>query len=111
VRGLRGLPTRAGWAAGPTVASLSATDEDDGGRRWADQIPGRPEGEPRADLDDWWEVHLRDLPQRSREVVERRVRGGERLDEIGAALGIGAERVRQVLEQAMSRLRRTVRAG
>jgi RNA polymerase sigma factor (sigma-70 family) len=110
-KGLRGFPARVAWGDAPTVASLSVGDEDNHGRRWADQLPGRPEGEPRADLDDWWAVHLRDLPQRSREVVERRVRGGESLHEIGAALGIGAERVRQVFEQAMARLRRTVRVG
>lgn len=93
------------WFVAPPVASLSAPDGD--GRLWAGQLPGRPEGEPRADLDDWWAAALADLPERWRAVVLLRVRGGLDLAEIGRRLGVSRERVRQMFENALGLLRET----
>jgi RNA polymerase sigma factor (sigma-70 family) len=83
-----------------------------------------PEGE---DEGPWWEplsrqdridtedyeavlTALENLPSRERDVVTRCVLGGESLRAVGRDLGLTGERIRQIRERGLGRLRRTLRA-
>lgn len=64
-------------------------------------------GAPASFGPDWWGAALVTLDRRSRKVVEWRFRDGLGLREVAEMLGCSRERVRQIQDEAVARLRKT----
>jgi RNA polymerase primary sigma factor len=98
-----------------TLMSLDAGIAEDGGtftEFLADAKTASPEQDLlRSDADRWLRLSLSSLSEREREVLELRFglrnASGQTLQEIADRLGITRERVRQIEQRALLRLRRT----
>jgi len=96
------------------LTSLDASIGDDGaglGEFLADASAGSPEEHLlRRDADHWLRLSLSSLSAREREVLELRFglrnAHGQTLQEIAGRLGVTRERVRQIEQRALTRLRR-----
>ena len=96
------------------LTSLDAGLADDGGGLGefiADASAGSPEEQLlRSDADRWLRLSLSSLSDREREVLELRFglrnSHGQTLQEIADRLGVTRERVRQIEQRALARLRR-----
>jgi RNA polymerase sigma-32 factor len=87
-----------------TDAPIPGTDVPFG-----DTLPA-PEQDPGQGMDDarqlaWLAVAVEALPEREREVIRRRYVEGETLSQVGVAIGLSRERVRQIERIALCRLR------
>ena len=97
------------------IASVDAPFEFDHERTLLDAIPDDKASDP-ADLLQGEEVHLhiaewlQTLPEKQREVVERRFglsgREASTLEQVGLDVGVTRERVRQIQVEALGKLRR-----
>jgi RNA polymerase primary sigma factor len=77
-------------------------------RRLSDTLAARPEGEEGAHRQDelaYLEVRLSALPERERFVIREVYFGAATNAEVGAQLGVSKERVRQIKDSALRRLR------
>lgn len=111
---------RAILSLAPNTTSIDAPLMEDGQKTIVDTIADENNIDPeelveQADLQAHMESWLTELNEREREVIVRRfgLQGHERstLEEVGAAIGLTRERVRQVQIEALKKLRKLVEAS
>lgn len=87
-------------------ALYSSVSMSDRGVGWMKAKSVEAEDETWGDEDvEWVRVMLEKLPARERVVIQGRFFEDKTLDEVGRVVGVGKERVRQIQEKALSRLR------